>query len=202
MKNIVLLVTTIMVSILTFAIIMTNDGRMVRQAELDDTLSSAVEESIQNIMQSTNYEISEYDAFIADLVETMVVPFNSDSDIVVKVMKVDMEKGMLSIRVEANYKHINGNDGKVSCDKTVIFDKLVIEVPNTYLITFYQTKDDMDNNADYYKQYTVGDGEIINVPKAPEIEEKTFICWCNEDGSTADFTQPVSGEKKYYAKWN
>lgn len=202
MKNLVLGITYTILGCITIAIIMTLYGRMERSDELERNLSSIVEETVENMMLHTDYEITDKDQFISDLVQNLSVAMETDSDIKVSIMKEDTEKGLLSVRVYENFKHPNDKDGTVSCDRTVIFNSLTEEENITCDISFYLSKEDMLNNRDCYKKYKIRLEDSINVPKNPQLDGKTFKEWRNEDGTVADFPVSASGDAKYYAVWN
>ena len=201
MKNVILIVVNMMIAVLTFAILMTMDARMARYQELTSNLSSVAEETIGNLMQTDNYEITNYDYFIADLIENLAVTLDADSDILVKVMKADIQKGILALEVTEKYKHMNGREGKVSCQKIVIFNQLVENEVRQYQISFYLSKEDMLNGDDEYKKYVVTEGDAILPPKSPVKDNNIFDGWYDAEGERADFSEDIVQDICYYAQW-
>lgn len=202
MKNVILIIINMILAVLTCAILMSIDARAVRSSELQSNLSSVVEETVCNLMQKNNYEITGYEEFVADLTENLSVILDTKSDITIKILEADTEKGMIIVEVVEKYKHVNGNEGTVSCSKTVIFNQLVEPTAIACSVKFYLTKEDMQNDADYYKALTVNAGDIICIPTAPEREEVSFSGWYDSNGNAVDFSKPIETDTKYYARWN
>lgn len=202
MKNVVLIVAYIVIAALTFGIVMTVHGREARSMELESSLSSIVEETVENAMLGNNYGIENDSFFLADFIENLAGTLETESDITVKIMKADAEKGIMSVEVEEGYRHLNGKEGSVKCSKTVILNRLMEEPENHYEVRFYMTREDMQNGGDCYKVYTIKEGDSIKAPAEPKQEGAWFDGWKDVNGYLADFTQPVTEERIYYAEWN
>lgn len=202
MKNVMLIATYMIIGALTFGILMTLLGREARSTELESGLSSVVEETVENMMLSNNYKIEEYNTFLADFMENLSVLLDTDSDIIINVIKADKEKGILSVEIEEKYRHLNGREGSVTCRKTVLFNRFADEPDRSCQVHFYLTKEDMEDGRDSYKSYTVTEGDLACAPAEPEQEGATFQRWLDEDDAPPDFTQPVTEEKSYYAQWD
>lgn len=201
MKNLALGFVYTVLGILTITIVMSIYARENRTSELQ-VLSSAVEETVENIMLHTDYEIADKDEFVADVVQNLSMTMDTDSKLTVDVIGQDTDKGILSIRVTEEFKHPNGNDGSVSCDRTVVFDIPKEEEKTPYNIAFYLSKEDMQNEQNCYKNYEVLPGDTITMPKNPQKNGKTFNGWKRSDGTDADFSTPLVENEKYYAVWN
>lgn len=123
MKNIVTIVIVIMLGVIFFVSGLTIDGRSNREQELAENLPSCVEESVNTLLAEKQYDINNRNEFLADLIGNLYVLLDSENDITVEVEDADVEKGILAIRVTAEYTHPNGKVGKVSTERTVVFDK-------------------------------------------------------------------------------
>ena len=198
MKNIILITVFMMMTALTVGIIMTLHGREARSVEIKSQLASVMEETVENLMQKKNYEIKNCELFLADFIEHLSMALDTDSEVILKVWKADMEKGILSVEVEEKYKHINGKTGSVTCSKTVIFDQIVEETVQNCEVKFYLNREDLCLRQNCYKVYQVRKGDCM---AAPVVREDGFEVWKDENGYLADFTQPVMGEICYYAEW-
>lgn len=201
MKNVILIVINMMIAVLTFAILMTLDARIARQQELTSNLSSVTEEVIENLMQKDNYEISDYNCFISDLVENLTITLDTESDIVIKIMKADIQKGILSLEVTEKYRHLNGKVGMVSCQKTIIFNQLVETEQVSYKVRFYLSKEELLSQRNCYKVYTITSGDKILQPKMPVKDDYIFKGWYDKNGVSADFLQVIEQDICYYAQW-
>lgn len=104
---------------------------------------------------------------------------------VARVMAADEEKGLLSIKVIEHYKHLNGNDGQVSCDKTVIFNQTPEQEEPLHTVTFYV-------DDEIYKIYQITDGEPIILPN------KKGITWKDDAGNTITQDYMVTQDVNIY----
>lgn len=156
---------------LFLAILLTNHGRAVRSNENTSALVNAIDTSLDSVMEQKAYTIRDSNEFVADFLETLLIQYESDSDITVKILKQDMEKGLLSVEVDETYLHPNGSTGTVSVCRTVIFDQTA-EKANavTHTIQFWV-------DGELYKSYTLPEGAALIVPKDPQTE-KVFADWC------------------------
>lgn len=161
----ILMAFTLLILIFTTA----NIGN--RQQEVQSTLATAIEETVETMMQSNLYSINDQDEFVADFIESLSQHIESNAGIEVRVMAADEEKGLLSIKVIEHYKHLNGNDGQVSCDKTVIFNQTPEQEEPLHTVTFYL-------GGEVYKIYQITDGEPIILPN------KKGITWKDDAGNT------------------
>lgn len=100
-------------------------------------------------------------------------------------MAADEEKGLLSIKVIEHYKHLNGNDGQVSCDKTVIFNQTPEQEEPLHTVTFYV-------DDEIYKIYQITDGEPIILPN------KKGITWKDDAGNTITQDYMVTQDVNIY----
>lgn len=123
MKNIVNMIIVLIIGVIFIASMMTIAGRSNREEELAEQLPSCVEETLNTLLVEKQYDINSRNEFLADLVENLSVLSDSNNDITVEVENVDAQKGILAVRVTAEYVHPNGKPGKVSTERMVVFDK-------------------------------------------------------------------------------
>lgn len=193
MKNIVLVIVNAILGVLTLMIVMTLYGRMNRSMELQSNLSSAVEETVDNMALSKKYSIQNTNEFLADLVSELSVLLDCESNITIHILQCDKERGILSVEVLLTYVHPNGKEGTVSCEKTVIVNSQPADAePDKYKVAFWV-------GADLYKEYLVEAESVISTPAEPQSTEGSFYGWIDENGYPADFTQPITQNTVYYA---
>ncbi len=185
-KGIMLFVLMVMFT----AIILTIIGRSTRSNENTDALVTAIETSLDNVMRQKTYTINDSDEFAADFLQTLLLTYKSDSDLTVKILDKDMEKGILSVEVDETYSHPNGKTGTVSVQRTVIFDKKEETGAIYYTIT-YQTE------GRNYKIYTIAEGERLIVPASPKKEGRQFDHWKNRDSGTRVNPAAMTAEQDY-----
>lgn len=195
MKNVAAMFGVFFLGILVVACVMTSGGRSNREMELADNLPAAVEETVSELMEEKNYDITSENEMIADMVEDLSRKLDSNSDITVNIENIDVAKGLMSIKVVASYQHPNGKEGSVSCERTVVFNKLQDDPAELCRGRFLV-------DARTYKTCNVWPGDTVSAPSEPTVSGKTFDCWVDVEGNPVDFTQPVTQSQIYYAKYS
>lgn len=196
MKQIAVLFSVFFLGVITIVSVMASGGRSNREMELADNLPAAVEETVLDLMEEKNYDITSENEMIADMVEDLSRKLDSNSDITVNIENIDDAKGLMSIKVVASYQHPNGKEGSVSCERTVVFNKLQDDPAELCQIRF------LVDDARTYKTCNVWPGDTVSAPSEPTVSGKTFDCWVDVEGNPVDFTQPVTQSQIYYAKYS
>lgn len=195
MKQIAVLFSVFFLGVITIVSVMVSGGRSNREMELADNLPAAVEETVSELMEEKNYDITSENEMIADMVEDLSGKLDSNSDITVNIENIDVAKGLMSIKVVASYQHPNGKEGSVSCERTVVFNKLQDDPAELCQVRFLV-------DARTYKTCNVWPGDTISAPSEPTVSGKTFDYWVDVEGNPVDFTQPVTQSQIYYAKYS
>lgn len=195
MKQIAVLFSVFFLGVITIVSVMASGGRSNREMELADNLPAAVEETVSELMEEKNYDITSENEMIADMVEDLSGKLDSNSDITVNIENIDVAKGLMSIKVVASYQHPNGKEGSVSCERTVVFNKLQDDPAELCQVRFFV-------DARTYKTCNVWPGDTISAPSEPTVSGKTFDYWVDVEGNPVDFTQPVTQSQIYYAKYS
>ena len=196
MKQIAVLFSVFFLGVITIVSVMASGGRSNREMELADKLPAAVEETVSDLMEEKNYDITSENEMIADMVEDLSRKVDSNSDITVNIENIDVAKGLMSIKVVASYQHPNGKEGSVSCERTVVFNKLQDDLAELCQVRF------LVDDARTYKTCNVWPGDTVSAPSEPTVSGKTFDCWVDVEGNPVDFTQPVIQSQIYYAKYS
>ena len=183
MKNIAAMFGVFFLGILVVACVMTSAGRSNREMELDDNLPSVVEETLAEVMEGKSYDITSENEMIADC------------DITVNIENIDKEKGLMSVNVVAEYHHPDGKVGRITCERTVIFNKVQDVSPKLCRVTFL-----VDGKT--YKSCRILQGDLVSVPVEPVADGKVFVEWTDENGNSVNFTDPVEQDQSYYAKFS
>lgn len=197
MRNTVSIITAFLIGAFALLGVMVIAGRNGRNTELSAMLPSAVEEAAGTALVKKQYGIADEAELAADVRESVAQAVDSDGDITVEVIGSDLEKGVLSVRVTADFKHPDGKDGSVSHERTVVLERPGTPEPELCEVSFYE-----ERGGECHKKVLVKEGELLADPLPPVMEGKTFVCWEDESGAPADFTQPVTADAVYYAKWN
>lgn len=164
MRNIVIGFVFAAMILLSVNIVSTMNSRSTRSQELSDALDTALEGTLSTLSKGT-YDINNTDEYIADLVSNIAGQIQSDSELTVNILDADIEKGIMTVQVKEEYKHINGKTGAVTASKTVLLEEQQTtedaEITDTITINFYLP----DNTL--YKSYKVKKGTEISEPVAP-----------------------------------
>ena len=201
MKNVILIAVYMTIAALTFGIVMALHGREARGLELSGSLSSAVEETVENGTLVKNYEVKGDDFALADFMEMFAAGLDTESDLKLKIFMEDAESGIFSVAAEENFEHLNGKKGTVSDVKTVIFNRLLHEPVKSCQVCFFLSADDMTIGQNCYKKYIVAEGDLITAPAEPLCDGVRFEGWRDKNGYLADFTEAVMEDRIYYAEW-
>lgn len=197
MKNAAIMIVSVILGVIALASVMTITGRTDRQTELSANLPSAVEETVNILLVKKQYQFADREEFIADFRENLAKVIDSDCDITVNVAGMDLQKGLLSVRVTAEYEHPNGEPGSVTCERTVIFDQTKAEEAGICVVRFY-----LAPGGECYKQYKLHPGECPAPLKSPQSAYGSFAGWFDADGNLIDVSQPVDRDMTYYARWS
>lgn len=201
MKNVVMMLVSGMLGILSLALAMTICGRMNRSVEVQSNLSSAVEMSVEQMAsadEARNYDENEA---VVECIESMAAAMDTDSDVTVKVYQADAGKGVLAIKVVEEFLHPNGEAGTTEWQRIAIYNRRKEAETACYQIRFYRNREEMLGEGTCYKTYTVQEGEQILSPAGPTVQGAAFAGWRDVNDYIADFSQPVEEDRCYYAEW-
>lgn len=127
--------TLVLVAICLFSI----TGRSTRQSELNTSLSNALEQTMKVMFLDKTYEIPDENTFLADFTGNLVMQFASDSDVEIRVMNLDLEKGLFDVEVIQHYRGFTGTEGAVTSRKTVILEQYKNPDDKFHMVTFQYT---------------------------------------------------------------
>lgn len=202
MKNMILMLVSGMMGVLTLAIVMTIFGNVNRRAELQSNLSAAMEMTLERRMEESSADgISPDMSALAECIQYMAAAMDADTGMTVKVYLSDMEKGVLSMKAIADYRHPNGSVGSAEWDRTVIYNRKEPEKTEQYEVSFYRNKTDMLGEGICYKSIVVREGDRIHPPAEPAGAGADFAGWRDINDYMADFSCPVEQKLTYYADW-
>lgn len=126
MKQIIFGVTAGMILVLFLGVIISIHGRTLRQDEAEQSLEAAMQSAMEQLAEERSYAFSDREEMIADFLEALLIQINSDSEVEVSILKADEKRGLLSVEVVETYRHINGEEGKVSARRTMILDTAAV----------------------------------------------------------------------------
>lgn len=191
MKNVILASVIVLILILVCITSLTIYSHNSRQNEVEEALTVAVEQALENLKINKQYPIENDDELVADFVQRLVMGIDSDSDIEVKILAIDREKGLLDVEVVETYRQLNGSTGKASYRKTVIFEE-VYKTPEQYFSIDFMMEESYESGSfKTYKSYTLLEGQKVKFPGAnPTMEGKTFVGWSDTKPSAENDYAP------------
>lgn len=174
MKTLVQGMVSFVIVVITVTTVINICNNHSRSVNLQDNLQEAIESSLETAMTEHNYDISNSDELIADMMEGIALYLDDNSTFDVTVNKADTSTGILSVHVTEHYKNLNGNVQDISCDKTVILDHYDPLTINKYTVTYVI---DAVGSQVPYKTYQLMDGDAMRIPVAPSYDGMTFKGW-------------------------
>ncbi len=155
MKNIIYGLGAATLAIILIMTIVTVNNQMTRRKEMQSSLSNAVEQSVDTLMRTKAYNINSREEFVADVLQNLLITYESKAEIKVDIMSADVEKGLLGIRVTEYYQNPNKKSNSITCDKIVIFD-----TASTILYKIIYT----DENGMLESEYEIKEGDNLHCP--------------------------------------
>lgn len=199
MKNIAYAFGLSVIVLLLLLIITTISGRMMRETEIRETLASAVDNAVENAMETNTYEINDRKQFISDVMENLAIQYHSKSETVkISINGADKTKGMLGLTATAYYKNPIGNTGSVEYSKQCIYSAKTVD--ENYAINY------MLDDETRYRTYSARAKDTYPVPDDPAVTGKVFTGWRNAEGTRftkgKNFPATVTGSATYYAEFS
>lgn len=180
MKNIIITITFVVMTIMTFFIVESLHSKEYRTVELSEAVDNALIATMNNVAGNKCYTIGSNEEFVEDFKQILMTSIDSTSELDIEVLNADYEKGILSVKVTENYDYLNGRQGTVTKTATVLLDQKQQE-KNYYTVKYYV-------GDSLYKCYQLAEGVAIIVPKNPELDGMSFVCWKNKNGDVVDMS--------------
>lgn len=121
MKNAIIGFISILILLVAGATISTVEGRTMRENEIESTLSTAMQQSMEILTLKKTYDIEDAKAFALDFIQSAMTKMNSKSNYDISVYSIDVKKGILDVEVTQHYDQFF-KEGKVSCRKVILLE--------------------------------------------------------------------------------
>ena len=180
MKNIIITITFVVMTIMSLFIVESLHAKEYRTVELSEAVDNALIATMNNVAGNKCYTIGSNEEFVEDFKQILMTSVDSASELDIEVLNADYEKGILSVKVTENYEYLNGRQGNVTKTATVLLDQKQQE-KNYYTVKYYV-------GDSLYKSYQLVEGTAIIMPKNPELEGMSFVCWKNKNGDAVDMS--------------
>ncbi len=171
MKHVIYGVALLALTVMVIAGVMIVSGKDVRENEMEKALNTAVEQSLEQLKKYGGYEIGDERELIADFQQALLVHISSDTDIKVKILTADTQKGVLDVEVTGTYQTVNAREKQAVCRKTVILEEYA-QKKNYCMVEFR-----VDGLT--YEKYSLYQGGVIVTPKKPQKSGHIFKGWRN-----------------------
>lgn len=198
MKNIILSISSIAISIACLCLVCVLLKQHVNSTELATNVGDAVKYTLKEEIEAQ--KAASREEFLAGFMERMAISLKTDSKVQISVWNAREEEGLLGIEVVEMFRYPNGKEGKRKSSRFAILEPQVKKREN-HTVKFYLNRDDEVSVGECYKSYVVSDGEKISEPKVPLLEGKEFAGWVDANNYVADFSQMVCEDIVYYGEW-
>ena len=204
MKHMVLGVLSGGIVILFVVVLLTMQHKNVRKEELEQSLTEAMETTMQMVQADADRDYTSEDMRTL-LIRNLVPQMNSDSELTVRIVEADAKKGLLSVEVEEQFSYPGGKQGRIECFRTILAEREEEEKGeeniDMHTVTFYRSKEEMEQGKSYYKKMEIQNGDACISPAEPISDDlkKKFLEWRDSKDYLADFTQCVEENQTYYA---
>ena len=121
MKHMVFGVLSGGIVILFVVMLLTMQHKNVRKEELEQSLTEAMETTLQMVQADADRDYTSEDMRTL-LIRNLVPQMNSDSELTVRMIAADAEKGLLSVEVEEHFSYPGGKMGSIKCCRTILTD--------------------------------------------------------------------------------
>lgn len=124
MKNIIICFSIAVCTFLLVIILSVQNDFSLKRQELKQTITHTMETTLDEVMQKNNYQIKDVDDFMSMYQQYFFSNIQSDADATLKVVDIDMEKGLLVLQATYTYKQVDlkNTPKKITVQKTVLFN--------------------------------------------------------------------------------
>ena len=180
--------------VLSVVMVLTVEGRVDREHTLREAVTLAVDATMKETWEKGQENVDEakwQKQFCARL-KKQLEGMKTSGDIQVEIYGVDIEKGLLSVRVTETFLHPNGKKGTCSVTQTAVIDQKK-EKENCTVSFFADGK--------LWQAYEVTEGSSFLLPDTPVKQGQTFVGWSmmEKEWKEADFPKDVVMTQNYYA---
>lgn len=123
MRTVVIAITGLCCILYVVMIQSSINSKSARETELRDGLSTAIYQTMQEVMKNGSYGVEDKNEFIAAFLQSMLIKVNSDVELKVKIMELDLKEGLLDVEVIAVYNDVKQSRKELTLRRTVVYEK-------------------------------------------------------------------------------
>ena len=145
MKNAIISVGLVIIMILSLCGILSVVTNITRTNELEENINTATYQTMDKFFMDTTVESNQENEnrFVSEFTANLMNLIDSDSEINVKVVKIDLSNGVFRVNATEKYKGMFKIKKSIKADRTMILDFGSSDVykKNNITVTFYWDKD-------------------------------------------------------------
>ena len=212
MKNTIISVGLVIIMILSLCGILSVVTNITRTNELEENINTATYQTMDKFFIDTAVESNQENEnkFVSEFTANLMNLIDSDSEINVKVVKIDLSNGVFRVNVKEKYKGMFKINKSIKADRTMILDFGSSDVykKNNITVTFYWDTDKV------VKKIRATAGDSVSAPNPNIYVDNTdypipngfhdFVGW-TKNKDTKEIVEFDSGKERvteetvYYA---
>lgn len=198
MKQIAIGLVSFIIIVLFVSICININGRYIREQDVVNNLTEAIESSARSVWLNDTGEITTDEELADYFVESLICQIESEDKITINVIEADVEKGILAVDMTQTFSYSDGSEGNVYYQKVIILDQIIIGKLPQYEVVFYLSEEDK-NLGEIYKKYILEEGMDFKTPMIPDDSiEQEFIGWLSVDGEVSETIEGDVEESTYF----
>lgn len=186
MKSVAYGVSLFGITFLTLMIVIT----ITTTSQMETAVSRNLSGTLSSALARASYVGKDEDALVEDIISSILMDSNDNVSTDINIKAVDIENGIVSVSVTQEYTKLNGNVGKVTCEKCVVIEDNNA-LNETYTVN-YQTE------GFNYAIYKLSGGNMPK-PNDPLIEGLTFKYWTLNGERVSPETLPLDKDYTFVA---
>lgn len=205
MKNAIISLILLVLFVLSSIYIFSMGAKENRQNELEESMDKAVKQALFDISLSKGYglEQEEQEHLVASAIQNIMVQNTSAAEVEIKVLGIDIEKGILDVVATQKYKNLAGKASTVKARRTAVLENHVNPEKISYKVTFKMRS--INGEEFILSDMYIREGNYASEPKKlPQFDKLPFTGWsCEEDPDwNGDFsTYPITKEVTFVANY-
>lgn len=159
MKHIIYGMIFVICLVLTIFSITNVQNKTNRKQEIEQVLTHSLENAIKDCNVNSIKELSD-EELTAKLLFSVASEVSSGTDLNIKILSIDAEKGLLDVQLSGIYKTSKNKTETISVRKTALIEGYPLSAEkNTYTVIFKK-------NNEIVKKYTMTSGQKLIFPDA------------------------------------
>lgn len=123
MKQVITISVVTICLVLCVMVILTINNYHTRKNEIEETLTVALDQAMEGLkFEDRHYSPENYQELINDLLQQILFQISSDCDVEIKILTVDLDKGIVDVEAIAYYKWAN-TKRSVSVQRTILLEE-------------------------------------------------------------------------------